>query len=467
MAGDGKQRLKNIPQVKSPPPTSLVTTIVEQGPRDDQMRVDAFGHVSPMSTSINNVMAKYVDDLMQAYGAPGGGAGGSGGKGSGLFDFSKVEDVLKKANEVITKDIPAFKKRIEDSVLGGRTIESVVGLALQFKDDKLGALLNLADNVSLNGMKVSDLMKAGFDTYEDARSYANMIKNNDWKSFQGIVKGLDLLGHKTIGKELSKYIDLHATSAFLGNLLNKSVQSGNTKLVSDIRKLFQDDKQAKKVLNLSTYNAATRGDIGMVKTIVGLASEKPTSNVSGGSSGSGGHSGGSSGGQTQPGHGGSPTPGSPSPGSPGGPSAPTPQPSAPKIDHGPKRVGNTLLRNNIKTNNPNLIQWLAEGYKLDSFYEPDKIEDYRHELLEVLETIDPQWYYDIIGGEEVTKLEPFVFMSDDAKRLLKYNKDGSELFLTEIMIANTYPEEDIKQMVMKMYDDITYKDRPLNPHQRY
>lgn len=388
MAGNN---LSNAPSMSMAPDNNLAKTFVEQGPHDKNARVDGYGgHVGPLTTQFTSVLNKYLDDMAVSYrnlttilGIP-------------AIDLSNLKG-LQVFKAIIDKFNPAaLLKRIENGLLGGRSLSSIVEFGLNtvrdFKKDALGTLAKLTGNVNIGGLNIGKLIRTGQMAYADARRIHQMVKNGDFSTLSGIVKALDAIGHTSIGQALKGVVDFHAMSAFLGTTLQEVARLGNHEVVRQIAGLFKDKRQRDAALSLSVYNAASRSDIEMIKTIV---------NIMG----------------------------------------------------GPK----------LLSNNPKTIGYILRSYRHESFYGPSHFTDRRTELIDLLNSIDPNWAWEDINGTRVTKLAPFFNISKDARTLLSQPTGDQYDFSQEIIIASSYPAQDVKRLTMNMYRSITFKDRPLNP----
>lgn len=85
---------------------------------------------------------------------------------------------------------------------------------------------------------------------------------------------------------------------------------------------------------------------------------------------------------------------------------------------------------------PQVIRRLLENYRLPPFYLPERLHEHKKELVDLLNNLNPNWLYGNHGGEKVTKLEVFGYLSKDAEMVLS-DPSGTD-FTTEIMIAKKY-----------------------------
>lgn len=387
-----KDLTKNTPVVKKPHDTKIASTIVEQGPRDDLTRVDGYGKQNgPGKTSFDTVVSKYTDDLMKGYRSL------SESLGLGGLDLKSLKGMEGLKNIVKEFDPDKIKKRIETNLLGGRSMESIVGLAKDFKRDAVGTLAKVSSGTSIGGMDLGNLIKTGQMSYKEAVGIHNMVKNGDWESLAGISRGLSALGGTKLGSILKPLVDLQATSAFLGEMMNKASRLGVPGLIEDISGLFKSKRDRNRALSLASINAAMRADMLMMRAIIDI-----------------------------------------------------------------------LGANELRNNNPHVIKWVLENYRFDVAYNTSKAKEYRTTLLKLLNDIDPEWYFTYINNEKITKLDPFVKVSKDAKILLtmKDQEDGLD-FTNEILIARDFPESNIKLMIAKQYKDIRYKNMPLDPRRKH
>ena len=367
----GQPKISNAVKQQAPSETQKALSIVEQGPRDNTIREDGYGgNVGPGSTSFYSSISNYTDDFFNSF----------KGKGGLIPDFksfnlTSLAGIKDAFNKVAHLDVKKIKSDFEHSVLGAK---------------------------SIGGVNVGEWAKKAGMSYKEALGMYNMVKNNDWTSFQGIMNGLEVIGRtelaSPLGKLVNGFIDITATSAFLGSLAREAVKLGNQPLVKEVMKYFKDKRHGKKHLNAAMYGAAVASDMANMDYIL-------------------------------------------------------------------EYVGSDETR----SNNPILIRWILQHYSLDGLYRADKIDEYRDRLINLLNKVDPEWYYEMRDGEKVTKLEPFLWATHDAIKLFLHqpaNGDKTYDFQTEIMIAKAYPVQDIKQMIMRQYSEIAYKDRPLDPRKK-
>nr|DAF35148.1 MAG TPA: Putative virion structural protein [Bacteriophage sp.] len=388
----GQYRTKNKVKVRKPVPTQKATTITEFGPNDSLARVDGYGQTSStIPTDFYSAISKYSDSFFDSY--------TSGGllNGEKTFNLKSLKGLVQFGNKIAEFDLDKIKKRVEDTVLGGRSIESILNLPEQFKNDALGTIAGLAGNTSIAGRNVGEILRKTQMTYRDAMGVYNLVKRGDWTTFSGIVNSLGAFTNATtnsnLGELLKGYVDIQATSAFLGSLVKTASKLGNASLTKMIMDKFQDKREGRRYLNATLYNCCLNSDLPTIDYIFDYAGDQAS--------------------------------------------------------HG---------------NNPMAVKWLLENYNRDGLYTPDKVGEYRQRLIDILNRADPQWYYTYQNGTKITRLDAFQGISKDARSLLSFLENKTEHdFTTELMIANHYPEQDMKQMVMRMYEDITFKDRPLDP----
>lgn len=393
----GGQRVVNPVQQEAPSDGQRALTIVEQGPRSDISRVDGYGGlVEPSGTSYYNNVSNYMDDFFKSFTSKNGLIPDLGG--FNLTSLSGLKDAFNKIKSINPSEL---KKRFETSVLGGRSVESIMALPKAIKNNPFGTLSKELGGVNLGGFDVGKFVKDAGMSYREAMGMYNLVKNNDWSSFAGIVNGLNAIGaaqlNSPLGNIVNGFADITATSAFLGSLAREAVRLGNQPLVNEVMKYFKDRREGKRYLNTAMYGAAVASDMANMDFILDYCGTDET-----------------------------------------------------------------------LSNNPILIRWVLQHYQLDGLYNSNQLPQYRERLINLLNKIDPAWYYTEHAGQRVTKLDPFVWASQDALRLLRYNTGESDpyFFTTEIMIAKTYPERDLKQLIMSQYKDIAYKDRPRDPRMR-
>ena len=394
----GQPKVTNAVKQQAPSETQKALSIVEQGPRDNTVREDGYGgNVGSGSTSFYSSISNYTDDFFNSF----------KGKGGLIPDFksfnlTSLAGIKDAFNKVAHLDVNKIKSDFEHSVLGGRSIESIMALPKKLKENPFGTVEEFFGAKSIGGVNVGEWAKKAGMSYKEALGMYNMVKNNDWTSFQGIMNGLEVIGRtelaSPLGKLVNGFIDITATSAFLGSLAREAVKLGNQPLVKEVMKYFKDKRHGKKHLNAAMYGAAVASDMANMDYIL-------------------------------------------------------------------EYVGSDETR----SNNPILIRWILQHYSLDGLYRADKIDEYRDRLINLLNKVDPEWYYEMRDGEKVTKLEPFLWATHDAIKLFLHqpaNGDKTYDFQTEIMIAKVYPVQDIKQMIMRQYSEIAYKDRPLDPRKK-
>lgn len=450
-----KKRITNKPVQKSPASTKKAVTIMEQGPRDNTARVDGYGgHVKPLTTQFNNPLAKYSDEL--------------------LSNFEKLSDILNlgkfnlknlqgldKIKAVVDKLNPEkLLKRFEDNVLGGRSIVSLAHEAKDlhnlYKTDKLGALTKALGLGGADGQRLARIVKNGQMAYKDAKQVYNVIKHGDWHSLQGIISSIGAVGNTNIGNALKGIIDLQAVSAFLAVNMQAAMNSGIPELVKEISGMFKDHKSKRAAASLGMLNAANRGDTEMINTILdamGINKREPglptlgssyEDNVIGNTAGS----------NSANGQGGS------------GTTDITKQSNYKPVKLLPIDV-NSRIKNATSVLSPETVRILLENYRLDAFYRKDLVEQYRADLINTCNRIDPTWWYDEIDGNHIyTKLDPFRVLSNDSRMLLSLPVDDIYMFREECLISNSYYPKDIKQLTMTYYKDIAFANRPLDPRQK-
>lgn len=385
-------KITNKPSVTVAKDTKLATTIVEQGPRDDQARVDAYGaHIGPLQTQFNSTIDKYTDSIYASY-----------VKGFSLLNVPtlnlKTLKGLSKINSIIKDvkgNIDSFLDRIQNNVLGGRSIQSILSLPAEFKKDAFGTFEKLVGGNQMFGTDIAKMVRDGKMLYEDGMKTYKMVKNGDWKSLDGIAKTLTAIGGTELGKLASGILDLQAVGTMLGEIVKSAAELGNHELIKEVSALFKSSKHRNSAMNTVVYTAALKGDTQTLEAIIKVLGGIETNR-----------------------------------------------------------------------NNPKTIQYLLNAYRLDPFYSPDKNKEYRDRLFNLLNQLDPNWYYEMINGVKVTKLEPFQYMSNDCLSLFKYFEPNEDDLLTEAMIAKEYKAVDIKQLTMAFYNDITFKNRPLDPREK-
>lgn len=256
---------KNKPIVKMGGKTKLASTIVEQGPRDDLTRVDGYGKkIKPLPTTPNLTLNKYMDDFFQSY--------------TGLADalgLSKINLLNPKGLKTVTDTIKNlvntvqdYKKRIEDNVLGGRSLESLVDIASDFKHNALEALQKHGTGINIMGLDIGHMVKTGTMVARDAIGVYNMVKNGDWKSLSGIKNALEALGGNDLVRALSPIIDVNAISAFMGTMMSTASRLGLNGIIDRIAGMFTSRSDRNAALDIAMYNAAQRSDMYMMEDIL-------------------------------------------------------------------------------------------------------------------------------------------------------------------------------------------------------
>lgn len=387
-----KSKIQNKPSVAISKDTKLATTIIEQGPRDDQARVDAYGtHIGPLTSQFKGTLDKYTDNLYASYVSGFSALNKSPLNLHTLKGLDKINGVIKD----VKKNIDNFLDRIQNNVLGGRSIQSILALPAEFKKDAFGTFQKLVGGNPIFGTNIGKLVRDGKMLYDEGMKTYKMIKNGDWKSLDGIAKTLTAIGGTELGRLASGILDVQAIGTMLGEIVKTAASIGNHDIIKEVVSLFKSSKHRNSAMNSVVYTAALKGDIqtldAIIKVLGGIETNK---------------------------------------------------------------------------NNPKTIQYLLTAYRLDPFYTPDKNKEYRKRLFDLLNQLDPNWYYEIIDGVKVTKLEPFQYMSQDCLALFKYFDEDEENLLIEAIIAKEYKPVDIKQLTMTFYKDITFKNRPLDPRQK-
>lgn len=387
MAGN---KLNNTPTMEKPSDNNLATTLVQRGPKDAVTRKDGYGeHVGPLTTQFNSVLNKYIDDTAVSYKSL------TAALGLPSINLTNLSGLQKFKAMVDNLHPDKLMKRMEDNVLGGRSLKSIVSTGTTvykaFKEDAVGALANLSSGVNIGGLNLGAAIKTGRLAYNDARKIHQIVKNGDFSSLGGIIKTLDSIGNNSLAKAFKDIIDVHAVSAFLGSTLKTITAWGDTDLVKAVMAMFKDKKQRNAALSLSLVNAVSRSDISMIRMII-------------------------------------------------------------------ESIGKDAL-----SNYPKIIMMILQSYRFESFASPSDKLNLRRELLDLLNLIDKDWAWGYIAGKKVTKLEPFMNISSDAKSLLRMELNDGYNFTTEIEVARGYIAVDLKQLSMTMYKDITFKNRPLDP----
>ena len=255
-------KVANVPKIPPPSDNNYAVTIVEQGPRDDQARVDGYGgHVKPLMSQYHTSLPKYTDDLFVGFG----GAASALASLLNLADLSGLEKI-KNVMEELNPD--KLLKRIENNVLGGRTIQSIMELPAKFKQDAIGTLSELTKGVNLGGFDLGNLIRTGQMEYENASRIYHMVKNNQWTTLEGLNKAMTQVTRVLGNNQLATMVDLHAVSAFLADSIKTAAEIGDSKLVKDISAMFKDSRQRNAALGTAVYNTASRSDIATLNTIV-------------------------------------------------------------------------------------------------------------------------------------------------------------------------------------------------------
>lgn len=388
------------PTIPEPTPTLKAVTIVEQGPRDDQARVDGYGgHVGPLKTQFTTALDRYSDDFFAGYQGLSTALGFKPVDLKNLSGLNKITAVLKELNP--TK----LLNRFENNVLGGRSLKSILNLPKEFKRDAIGTLEKYTRNANISGLNIGQMIRTGKMTYDEATKIYKAVKNNDWSSLEGIRKGLDVLGNTALSNLTKGVIDLHATSAFIGEAIRLAADLGDNDLVKEIRRLFGhgnakgvrlDQQLINSLLGLSVHNAAARSDLSMLDSIIDI-------------------------------------------------------------------MGKETIRHNY----PKLIKDTLQNFNLEPFYTPHMIKEYKQRLLSLLTKLDPNWDKETFNGIKVTKLEPFHYLSKDARTVLSYIDDEDEHdYTAEVMLAKDYPPMYRRHLVEKYYNDVVIRDKANNTFKR-
>ena len=380
--------------------TNKVLTIVEQGPKDGLLRKDGYGsEIYADPTKYSNVIGKYADDLFASY------ADMNISLGKGVADLAKLPG-LSKIAEIIKEYNPvSLLGRIEENVFGGVSLRSVYDKGMNmykngkqiyedFKKDTVGALAKYGTGLNLAGLNVGEMVRTGRATYQDVRKIQNIVKNNDWGSLAGIMKGLNSIGNTALSNHLKGIVDIQAHTAFLGKAMRDAHELG---LFVD-KEFTQNFKQAFNELNtrnagnqiVSTlyYNSAQNSDIGSMENIVSWLGGKQ-----------------------------------------------------------------------VLSNNPLAVETTLDNFSLLKGYTEKDAYEMRKRLLALLESVNPNWYKDYLGSEEVTHLGAFQKMSDDSKMLLSLEVPGEINFKTEVMLSGWYNPRNIKSIVLRDFKDFSFEEQ--------
>lgn len=386
------EKIRNLPQVRKESPTKYAQSIVEQGPRDDLTRFDALGHTSLDKSQINLTVNKYINSLETSYTSLSKTVDSFNNLLTG--DTKSVLDKIKEAQNVIdsqvkrvTDEFADAKKRLETDLLGGRSIESILALPKNVKRNALGTLEEYTKGLTFAGLDIGHIVREGKMAYKDAVGIYNAAKSGDWTSIQGISNALGAMGNAGLSKYLTSIVDLQATSAYVGALMQQVSDLGIVDLYREMSDLFHSDKEKKRYIAMSVENSISRSDINMIQTAVDI-------------------------------------------------------------------IGG----DQVYYNYPDIIERILSSYRFDFAYEPSKLPQYRSALINLLNSINPSWYYEQIEDKKFTKLSSFTRISRDAVTVFSYDldEDNPYNFSTEIALARYYPEIDAKALVMQMYPEIFY-----------
>lgn len=396
-----KQPISNVKKAgNADQNTARALTIVEQGPKDDQARVDGYGKkIAINTTNYTDVLNKYADDMFKSY------RGLGSALGKNIADLSKLPALQKLSGIVKALNPTNIIGRIENSILGGRSLKSVLQGAMQtvkdgkqlyedFKNDTLGATEKYFGGLNFGGMNLGSMIRSGKMLYEEGRFIRDVVKYNDWGSLSGIIAGLEMIGGTSIGEALKGVIDLQATSAFLNHMVKEAADAGLLALpgmAKQLKDMFSKHKAGYDAFGTALINAATRGDIKSMDVILDI-------------------------------------------------------------------IGSDI---NL-SKNPRTIETVLMNFSLSPGYDETIALKQRTELLRILNRIDPHWFEEKRGEEWITKLKPFIHASRDARTLLSWDVPGTRSFKAELMIASSYPIQDIKQLIMKQFTDLKFKDRSSN-----
>ena len=396
---NNKQSITNKKKSDAGVKTNKALTIVEQGPNDGQGRKDGYGaEIYAVPTNYSNVIGKYADDLFVSYKDMNISLGKDFADLANLSGLSKISQIVKDYNPV------NLLGRVEENVFGGVSLRSIYDKGMNmfkngkqtyedFKRDTVGALEKYGKGLNLAGLNVGEMVRTGRATYQDVRKIQNIVKNNDWGSLAGIMKGVSSIGNAGLSNHLKSIVDVQAHTAFLSKAMRDAHELG---LFAD-KDFTQNFKQAFNELNtrntgnqiVSTlyYNSAQDSDIGSMENIVSW-----------------------------------------------------------------------LGGDQVLSNNPLAIETTLNNFSLLKGYTEKDAYEMRKRLLALLSSVNPNWYKDYLGSEEVTYLGAFQNMSDDSKMLLSLEVPGEINFKTEVMLSGWYNSSNIKSVVLRDFKDFSFEE---------
>jgi len=167
----GQPKVSNAVKQQAPSETQKALSIVEQGPRDNTIREDGYGgNVGSGSTSFYSSISNYTDDFFNSF----------KGKGGLIPDFksfnlTSLAGIKDAFNKVAHLDVNKIKSDFEHSVLGGRSIESIMALPKKLKENPFGTVEEFFGAKSIGGVNVGEWAKKAGMSYKEASHFLRNV----------------------------------------------------------------------------------------------------------------------------------------------------------------------------------------------------------------------------------------------------------------------------------------------------
>lgn len=97
--------------------------------------------------------------------------------------------------------------------------------------------------------------------------------------------------------------------------------------------------------------------------------------------------------------------------------------------------------------NPQIIQTTLRNYRFPLGYKSDQLETHKTRLLEVLNKLNPNWDKEVVDGDEMLLIEPWISASYDARTI--FSQD--EKYRDVVAIAGSYRSRNLNEMLNEMY----------------
>lgn len=395
MANVKKQPISNKKKSSAGIKTNKALTVVEQGPNDGQIRKDGYGsEIMATATKYSNQIGKYADDLFASY------KDMNVSLGKQIKDLSKLPALSKIASIIKEYNPKNLIARIEENVLGGVNIRSIYEKGMKlYKDGK--QVYNDFKKDALGALEKygSNLNLAGVNVGEMIRT--GKATYNDVRAIQQIVKNNDWGGLAGVVKGLDSLGNNHL-SGYLKEIVDVQAHTAFLgKALQDAQELgLLSKKEVSETFKLA-FNELNTGHVGN-QLVANLFSN-----------------------------------------------------SARESDIGSmENIVSWLGGKQVLANNPTAVETALEYFNLTPGFTEADAATLRKRLIDLLDSINPNWYKDTFNGKEVTRLDAFTKLSMGSKKLLAMEITGQRSFKLEMMIAGVYPRNDIKAIVNRDFRDV-------------